>query len=1034
MKKIIMVFGLILMCSILNSYTIEETLSQIKSLEIEIEQNEIIVEEKINDLKHKNPLFADKDVFESDIEYIARMSKAMPQINQLRKQYLGDLWQKMSILRGQLFETKNITVVLDSKNYDPNTEEWKVEVDHLDYQKEHFEVILKIAKTDASALFKNKDKLQKIGVLAVDVGDKIGLAKLRLNNPISGFKFEYEFNPIRSFQLSSSVRSVAFSPDGKFIATGSSVFGSTIGFAHTFNLETGNEVRSFQLSSYINSVAFSPDGKFIATGSGNYRGDRDGYAIIFNLETGNEVKSFKHGNTEYATVRSVAFSPDGKFLATGSDDVHKGYVKIFNLETGNEVKSFKLSSVRSVAFSPYGKFLATGSFDCYTGLAKIFNLETGNEVRSFKHGREVTSVAFSPDGKFLATGSLYNYAYIFNLETGNEVRSFSQKYVLSVAFSPDGKFLATGDGCAGNGSARIFNLETGDKVKEFKHNDYVNSVAFSPDGKYLAVGCKDSYVYLYRTLFMVEEDVLAHKTITLPPSLSAEISFEEPSGNQYLDALEKGNFIIKIINTGKGPGKGITVKINPERIENFNYNNNYIEEIAPGEELSVKIPIEAYIGLQDGDHTFRFDFDEINGFPPAPVEIQLSTKAYLKPEIFIADVGIEDGNANGKIESGEMINLTVRFANKGKGMSSGTYAKFYTDDNVFLTDTFPKTVKLGEIDYTDFVDVPIEFFVNDNTKEEIPLYVDITESTGLATVDKLRIPIKKSDKTRKIQKTIITGIDKDYGDLDFGEELSIDVENNIPISKRKSNALAVIFGIEDYKNVSNVTFAHRDARFIKEYFNKTLGIEDNNIYYKVNEDVGKAEFDKVFSKGGWLDKRVKDGKTEIYFYYAGHGSPDIKRNKAYLLPYDGDPNYASQTSYEIEKIYLNLANLKAKNVTVFLDACFSGANRENEMLLADARPITIEVDSPIAYGITVFSAAGNKEISSAWTDMKHGLFSYFLMKGLQGNADENSDGDLTIKELGDYIQSNVSEQAGFLDREQTPSVISDNYYRVLINF
>ena len=1012
MKKIIVILVLILMCSILNSYTIEETLSQIKSLKQEIEQNEIIVAEKLKDLKQNNPLFAEQDVFESDIEYIARMSKAMPQIDILRKQNLDDLWQKMSILRGQLFETKNITVVLDSKKYDPNTEEWKVAVDHLDYQKEHFEVILKIAKTDASALFKNKDKLQKIGILAVDVGDKIGLAKLRLNDPISGFELEYEFNPMKSFKHGGSVNSVSFSPDGKFLATGSDDNNARI-----FNLENGKEVRTFKHGGYVKSVAFSPDGKFLATGDG-YPGN--GSARIFNLETGNEVRSFKHGGS----VNPVSFSSDGKFLAIGS----YSNARIFNLETGNEVRSFKHGGyVYSVSFSPDGKFLAIGSYPN----ALIFNLETGNEVRSFQHGGSVSSVAFSPDGKFLATGS--GNALIFNLETGNEVKSFKHdNYVNSVALSPDGKFLATG---SSDNNARIFNLETGNEVKSFQHGDDVLSVSFSPDGKYLAVGCKDKFAYLYRTLFQVEEEVLAHKTITLPPSLSVGISFNEPSGNHYLDALEKGNFIIKIINTGKGPGKGITVKIHPERLDNLNYNKTYIEEIAPGKEVSVKIPIEAYIGVQDGDHTFRFDFDEINGFPPSPVEIQISTKSYNKPDLFIADVGIEDGNNNGKIESGEMINLTVRFANKGKGMSSGTYAKFYTDDNVFLTDTFPKTVKLGEIDYTDFVDVPIEFFVNDNTKEEIPLYVDITESTGLATVDKLRIPIKKSDKTRKIQKTIIAGIDKKYGDLDFGEELSIDVENNIPqTTKTKEDVLAVIFGIEDYKNVSNVTFAHRDARFIKEYFNKTLGIEDNNIYYKVNEDVGKAEFDKVFSKGGWLDKRVKDGKTEIYFYYAGHGSPDIKQNKAYLIPYDGDPNYASQTGYEIEKFYENLANLKAKNVTVFLDACFSGANRENEMLLANARPITIEVDSPIAYGITVFSAAGNKEISSAWTDMKHGLFSYFLMKGMQGNADENSDGDLTIKELGDYIQSNVSEQAGFLDREQTPSVVSDNYYRVLINF
>jgi len=84
---------------------------------------------------------------------------------------------------------------------------------------------------------------------------------------------------------------------------------------------------------------------------------------------------------------------------------------------------------------------------------------------------------------------------------------------------------------------------------------------------------------------------------------------------------------------------------------------------------------------------------------------------------------------------------------------------------------------------------------------------------------------------KKLEPVVFAASDQEKG-IAFSEGFSIDIEKNVPISKRKSNALAVIFGIEDYKNVSNVTFAHRDARFIKEYFNKTLGIEENNIYIK----------------------------------------------------------------------------------------------------------------------------------------------------------------------------------------------------------
>jgi uncharacterized caspase-like protein len=190
----------------------------------------------------------------------------------------------------------------------------------------------------------------------------------------------------------------------------------------------------------------------------------------------------------------------------------------------------------------------------------------------------------------------------------------------------------------------------------------------------------------------------------------------------------------------------------------------------------------------------------------------------------------------------------------------------------------------------------------------------------------------------------------------------------------------------------------------------------------------------VFSLGGWLDKRIRDGLSDIYVYYAGHGAPDIKNRTAYLIPYDGDPNYASQTGYEVDAMTSNLSQLGARSVTVFLDACFSGANRESEILLAGARPIFMEVNPAMAENVTLFSAASGTEISSAWPEKQHGLFTYWMLKGLQGKADANSDKNLTVQELGDYIQENVSITAGKLDREQTPGVQTRDFEKVLIKY
>ena len=160
------------------------------------------------------------------------------------------------------------------------------------------------------------------------------------------------------------------------------------------------------------------------------------------------------------------------------------------------------------------------------------------------------------------------------------------------------------------------------------------------------------------------------------------------------------------------------------------------------------------------------------------------------------------------------------------------------------------------------------------------------------------------------------------------------------------------------------------------------------------------------------------------------------KKTAYLIPYDGDPNYASQTGYEMDKLYEQLGSFEAKSTTVFLDACFSGANRDNEMLLADARPVFMEVDASATRNVTVFSASSGSEISSAWPEKKHGLFSYFLMKGMRGDADANSDNQITVGELGDYVKERVSNYAGMLDREQTPGLqtMDRDRDRVLIQY
>ena len=869
MKKCLLII-LSLIPIVLFSYTVKETLTQIESLKKELAHNEQIAEEKISNLKKSNPLFTAKDPFESSTEYAERLRKGRLLIDNIRKQYLDDPWQKLGILRSRMFKTENINITLGT--YNPDAQIYPMRITHLNYKKEVIEVRPFIERDKAKVLYQNWDKVKKTGILNIEIGDNINLEKIELYEPISGFSFQHKIKTNLSFNTGDYwFSSATFSSDGKLLAIGA--FPSIYKQTTLYDLEKGKTIKSYSI---------------------------DGGSVL------------------------VAFSVDNKYLI--SEAVNKTSISIYDIESG-EIKEDIKKNVNSI---------------------------------------------YSLDDKFICDIDKINI------------------------ISPDSMFIIKIEG----------------NEKHFPNE-----------------------LNIYRRFVNFDEEDLVKKVISHPPSLSATVCFIEPSGNQYLDALEKGEIAVTVTNSGEGSGKGLIIKLEPERIEGLNYINSYIEEIPSGKSVIAIIPIEAYIDVSDANHILKINFDEINGFPPAPVEIGFSTKAYLKPEMFIVDVGVEDSNKNGMIESGETTKLTVRIGNKGKGIATGAYVKFYSEDNVFITDSFPKVVSLGDLEYNQGIDVPLEFFVNDKAADEIPLFVDLTEATGISGVDHLRIPILKSERTREIKRTVITGIDRNYGNLDFENDLSVDVEQDIPETKKKnSDAIAVVLGIENYRNISDVNFAFRDATIMKEYFSKTIGIPEESIYFRANDEVTLGEFRKIFSDKGWLDKRIIENKTNIYFYYAGHGAPAIKEEKAFLIPFDGDPNYPVQTGYSLETVFENLSKLNAKSVTVFLDACFSGANRENEMLLADARPVSIQLKNNYVNNVTVFSATSSNEISSSYPQNKHGLFSYFLMKGMQGEADSNKDNKLTINELFEYTKKNVSRIAGTLDREQTPQLECLEPEKIIINY
>ena len=156
-------------------------------------------------------------------------------------------------------------------------------------------------------------------------------------------------------------------------------------------------------------------------------------------------------------------------------------------------------------------------------------------------------------------------------------------------------------------------------------------------------------------------------------------------------------------------------------------------------------------------------------------------------------------------------------------------------------------------------------------------------------------------------------------------------------------------------------------------------------------------------------------------YYSGHGYPDQASQEAYILPVDGNASDIAKTGYSLKKLYTELGRLKLKSVIVFIDACFSGAQRTDAML-SQSRGVAIKPKSEAVEGnIVVLSASQGDETAHQLEEKGHGLFTYYLLKQLQATG-----GEVTFGELADYVTKMVKRQSVVINnKKQTPSVNAD---------
>lgn len=252
--------------------------------------------------------------------------------------------------------------------------------------------------------------------------------------------------------------------------------------------------------------------------------------------------------------------------------------------------------------------------------------------------------------------------------------------------------------------------------------------------------------------------------------------------------------------------------------------------------------------------------------------------------------------------------------------------------------------------------------------------------------------------------------------------LDAETANELPASPapeysaaERPDDLAVIVGVETYSDIAaKASYAERDAEAFKAFV-RALGVPERNTVLLTGPKAVRSALTKNIEV--WLSRMAKPS-SRVYFYFSGHGAPDVKSGQAYLVPWDGDPNFLESTAYPLAQLYQKLGALPVRQVLVAMDSCFSGAGGRS-VLASGARPLVTKIAAkPVPAKVTVLAASAGNEISGSLDAKGHGAFTYFLLEGL--NA-----GKTTPRALREYLTPRVQDEARRLNRDQTPQLHGD---------
>ena len=730
--------------------------------------------------------------------------------------------------------------------------------------------------------------------------------------------------------------------------------------------DMSREIR--QQAPIVNKVDVSPSGRYALSGG------FDSF-ILWDILQGQKIQTFAHPKAFMGDSSAVAFSPDGKYFASGG----KG-TKLWDLATRQEIMTYDDNRAFSITFSPNGKYILSGGPPSDLAFfskpkpptMKIFDVSTGAEIKNFKVQQNVWSVAYSPDGKYVLSGGSGGKMDLWDISSGKAIKTVEASgglmdpRVNAVSFSSDGKHALSG---GSDNTVRLWNTNNLTQLKKFVGHDSfvgISSVDFSPDGKYALSAGYDSKIIMWDLASDSEGRVFRGHT-----GISGTSAKFFPNGKYVLSAGDASTRIWDI-STGEEVASMIAFEDGEWIVTTA---NGYYNSSPKGDQyLQVKVGDKEYSIEQLRESFYRPDLVQVALSGGSLGELKKMADVKPPPVVTIVDTpkSIDKNEAP----------VTLKITDAGGGIGD---VRLYLNGSAVMLDSARGVKVLA------------------SSQSEIYKTYQLKLSPGVNSI-----------------RAIAFNADNTMQSTDAIQEITASYQ-----SIGKPSLYALVIGINEYKNPKlQLNNAVADAMLFAETLSKNASPLFDKVEIKKLSSKEETTRENILME---LKTMQAINPDDLFvFYVASHGTVD---DGEYFL-ITSNVGSTSTTKLKTDAVSQDtlkelVANIPATKKLIVIDTCNAGKLGDviqRAMLTRGMSEDTAMKVLSRAVGSTILSASTSlQEALEGYNG--HGLFTFVLSEGLNGKADKSKSGFVKTTELADYVDNEVPVLAEkVFKRAQYPTI------------